>query len=203
MARQALADTVVRAPYAGVVTRRYFDEGAMLSAQVSSPPVVQLMKTDRVEAVVQIPEAYLARVRVGARARVTVDGALATRETTVAVVNDRVDPTTRAFEARLALDNSDLALKPGLFARVEILPEPRAALVVPRSALQGGEAQRFVYVAANERAERRAVTTSELDATHVEVQSGLREGERVLVGPNLAKLREGAAIALEVARADR
>jgi RND family efflux transporter MFP subunit len=203
IAKQALADTVVRAPYAGVVTARYFDEGAMLSAQVSSPPVVELMKTDRVEAVVQIPEAHLARVRVGSRARVHVDGALATHETTVAVVNDRVDATTRAFEARLALDNPDGTLKPGLFVRVEILPEPREALVVPRSALQGDESERYVFVAADERARRRDVTTRDLDAMRVEVRSGLREGERVLLGPNLARLREGAAIALEVARVDR
>ncbi len=203
MARQALADTIVRAPYPGVITRRYVDEGTMLSAQMSSAPVVQLMKTDRVEAVVQIPELHLARVRVGTRARVRVDGVLATFETSVSVVNERVDAASRAFEVRLPIENRDLALKPGLFVRAEILPDPREALVLPRAALQGAERERFVFVAGADRARRREVTTRELDATRVEVLSGLAEGDRVLYGPNLPKLSEGAAITLEVARVDR
>jgi RND family efflux transporter MFP subunit len=203
MARQALADTVVRAPYPGVITRRYVDEGTMLSAQMTSAPVVQLMKTDRVEAVVQIPELHLARVRQGTPARVRVDGVDATFETSVAVVNDRVDAASRAFEVRLPIENADLALKPGLFARAEILPEPRDALVIPRAALQGSAEERFVFVASADRALRRAVETRELDATRVEVVAGLREGDLVLYGPNAPKLSDGASIAPEVARANR
>ena len=203
MAVQALADTIVRAPYAGVITRRYVDEGTMLSAQITSAPVVQLTKADLVEAVVQIPELALARVKVGTRARVRVDGVDATFETSVGIVNDRVDAATRAFEARLPIANADLKLKPGLFARAEILPEPRDVLALPRAALQGAMSERFVYVAEADRAARRAVRTRELDATRVEILSGLRAGDVVLFGPNLAQLSEGAAITLEVARADR
>lgn len=203
MARQALADTIVRAPYPGVITRRYVDEGTMLSAQLTSAPVVQLTKADLVEAVVQIPELALARVSVGTRARVRVDGADATFETSVAVVNDRVDPATRAFEVRLPIENPDLALKPGLFARAEILPEPRDALLLPRAALQGSASARFVFVSDAKRAKRRDVSARDLDATRVEVLRGLREGDVVLYGPNAAQLSDGAAIEIEVARADR
>ncbi len=203
IARQALADTIVRAPYPGVVTRRYVDEGTMLSAQMTSAPVVQLMKTDLVEAVVQIPELYLLRVRVGTPARVRVDGVDASFESRVAVLNDRVDPATRAFEVRLPIENPDHVLKPGLFARAEILPEPRTALVLPRAALLGGESERFVFVAEDGRAVRRVVQTRELDARRVEVLEGLREGDRVLLGPNLQKVSDGCSISLEVASVDR
>jgi membrane fusion protein (multidrug efflux system) len=118
-------------------------------------------------------------------------------------VNERVDAASRAFEVRLPIENADLVLKPGLFARAEILPEPRDVLVLPRAALQGGADQRFVYVASGDRALRREVETRELDATRVEVLAGLREGDRVLYGPNAPKLSEGASIALEVAGANR
>jgi membrane fusion protein, multidrug efflux system len=134
---------------------------------------------------------------------VRVDGVETTFETSVAVVNDRVDAASRAFEVRLQIENADLALKPGLFARAEILPEPREALVLPRAALQGAESERFVFVAAADRALRREVSTRELDATRVEVLSGLREGDLVLYGPNAPKLSDGASISLEVARANR
>ena len=203
IARQALADAVVRAPYAGVVTRRYVDEGTMLSAQMTSSPVVQLMKTDLVEAVVQIPELHLMRVRVGTPARVRVDGVDASFETKVAVLNDRVDPTTRAFEVRLPIENGANLLKPGLFARAEIRPEPRSALVLPRAALLGGASERFVYVARAGKAVRQAVQTRELDALRVEVVAGLAAGDRVIVGPNLPKVSDGCRIELEVASVDR
>ncbi|MEZ4292248.1 MAG: efflux RND transporter periplasmic adaptor subunit [Myxococcota bacterium] len=65
-ARQNLADTIVRAPYRGVITRRYVDEGAMLSVVMSTGnAVLQIMKVDVVFAIVQLPEQYLARVHVG------------------------------------------------------------------------------------------------------------------------------------------
>jgi membrane fusion protein (multidrug efflux system) len=203
MAEQALADTIVRAPYPGVITRRYVDEGTMLSAQMGSAPVVQLMKTDVVEAVVEIPELNLPRVHPGTRARVRVDGVQSTIEASVAVVNERVDAASRAFEVRIPIENAALTLKPGLFVRVELLPDPREALVLPRSAVQGSESERFVFVAEADRAARRRVETRDLDATRVEVLSGLDAGERVLFGPNLPRVSEGAAISLEVARADR
>lgn len=203
MASQALADTVVRAPYPGVITRRYVDEGTMLSAQMGSSPVVQIIKTDRVEAVVQVPEVHLARVAPGTRARVQVDGVARTFEAEIGVVNDQIDATARAFEVRIPIDNAEAILKPGLFARAELLPEPRDALVLPRGALQGAPGERFVFVAAGERARRRQLETRELDAARIEVVAGLDEGEVVLFGPNLPKLSEGARVALEVARADR
>jgi len=203
MATQALADTVMRAPYAGVITRRYIDEGTMLSAQMASSPVVQLMKMDRVEAVVQIPELQLPRVHAGTRARVRIDGVEEVYETTVAVLNQRIDPITRAFEVRLVLENESLVLKPGAFVRAEILPDPRESLVLPRAAVRGGEQDQYVFVAEGAQAVRRAVQTRHLDATRVEVVSGVREGDEVLQGPNLSKLSEGSAIQLEVARADR
>ena len=101
------------------------------------------------------------------------------------------------------LENADHLLKPGLFARAEILPEPRTALVLPRAALLGGASERFVFVAEDGRAVRRAVQTRELDARRVEVLGGLSEGDRVLLGPNLPKVSDGCSISLEVASVDR
>lgn len=203
MARQNLADTVVRAPYAGAITRRYLDEGAMLSAQMNASPVIQIMKTDLVVAIVQIPELQLPRVSLGTPARVHVDGAAQSYDTSVAVLNARVDPATRAFEVRLPIRNEDLALRPGLFARAELLPPPRELLTLPRAALLGSESERFVFALAERRAARRAVRVRDLDALRVEVIEGLAAGDSVLIGPNLGALRDGSAVSVELARVDR
>ena len=98
---------------------------------------------------------------------------------------------------RLPIANEDYAVKPGLFARAEIYPEPRKVLALPRAALLGTEAARYVYVAEDGKAKRVPVTVRQIDATRVEVLSGLKEGDAALTGPNAALLVEGTPVALE------
>jgi RND family efflux transporter MFP subunit len=203
-ARQNLADTTVRAPYRGVITRRFVDEGAMLSTMMTAGnAVVQIMKVDVVAAIVLLPEAHLARVHVGTPGRVRVDGIARAYEAKIHILNDRVDPVSRAFEVRLALDNPDYALKPGLFAELELFPEAREATLLDRSALLGGEDATYVFVLSDGRAARRPLRIRELDAARVEVLEGLSPGERVLVGPNLMQLADGTPVTVEVPHADR
>jgi RND family efflux transporter MFP subunit len=198
LARQALADAVVCAPYAGVVTRRYIDEGAMLRTMMGGgSAVLQLMKTDVVLAIVQVPETQLPRVQVGTPVRVRIDGLDRVFESRVAVVNDRVEAASRSIEVRIALANPDLVIKPGLSAVAEILPEARPALALQRSALLGAADARFVYVPEEGRARRRAVEVRDLDAARVEVVSGLEAGERVLVGQDVVRLAEGSPVRVE------
>ena len=203
-ARQNLADTVVRAPYRGVITRRFVDEGAMLSTMMTAGnSVVQIMKMDVVAAIVQLPEVHLARVRLGTPGVVRVDGIERAYEAKVDILNDRVDPVSRSFEVRLAIENADYVLKPGLFAELELHPEPREATLLERGALLGGEDTTYVFVLADGRAARRPLRVRELDAARVEVLGGLAPGERVLLGPNLTQLTDGSPVAVEVTRADR
>ena len=203
-ARQNLADTTVRAPYRGVITRRFVDEGAMLSTMMTvGNAVVQIMKMDVVAAIVQLPELQLARVHVGTPGVVRVDGIERSYETQVTILNDRVDHVSRAFEVRLAIENDDYALKPGLFAEVELHPEPREATLIARSALLGGEGSTYVFVLSDGHAARRPVRIRELDAERVEVVAGLAPGEHVLLGPNLTQLADGSPVVTEVPHADR
>lgn len=203
-ARQNLADTTVRAPYRGVITQRFVDEGAMLSTMMTAGnAVVQIMKMDIVAAIVKLPELHLARVHLGTPGVVRVDGIERSYDSEVAVLNDRVDHLSRTFEVRLAIENSDYALKPGLFAEVELHPEPRELMLLARGALLGTENNAYVFVLADGRAARRTVRIRELDATRVEVLEGVAAGEQVLIGPNLAQLADGSPVAVEVPHADR
>jgi Cu(I)/Ag(I) efflux system membrane fusion protein len=138
-------------------------------------------------------------VRVGSPARLRIDGLERGFESRVEILNDRVDATSRSLEIRMPVANPDLAIKPGLSASAEILPEPREALVLERRALLGSADARFVFVAAGGRAVRRPVVIRDLDAARVEVRDGLARGDRALVGPDLARLSEGAPVRTEVA----
>jgi RND family efflux transporter MFP subunit len=193
-ARQDLADTLVLAPYPGAITQRFVDEGVMLRTMLTSgAAVVQLMKMDVVVAVVRVPEVHLRRIRVGTPARLQVDGLERAFEGEVAIVSDRVDPGSRSIELRVPIANPDLALKPGLFAKVELTPDAQNALVIERRAVLGRTPETYVLVPENGRAARRAVQVRDLDAQRLEIVSGLADGAEVLVARPGSRLDEGAA----------
>jgi RND family efflux transporter MFP subunit len=195
-ARQELEDTLVLAPYPGAITRRFVDEGVMLRTMLSSgAAVVQVMKMDVVVAVVRVPEVHLGRVRPGTPARLHVDGLDGSFEGSVEIVSDRVDPGSRSIEVRVPIPNPDLALKPGSFAKVEILPDPRRAVVIERRAVQGRAPDTYVLVAEAGRAARRHVQVRDLDAERVEVLSGLEDGAELLIARPGVRLEVGAAVA--------
>jgi RND family efflux transporter MFP subunit len=201
-ARQELADTLVEAPWPGAVTQRFVDEGMMLRTMLTSgAAVVQLMKLDPVVAVVRVPEVHLRRVHPGTPARLHVDGLGRGFEGSVAIVSDRVDPGSRSIELRVPIPNPDLALKPGLFAKLELRPDPQRALVVERGAVLGHAPDRYVLVPVEGRAQRRDVEVRDVDALRLEIVSGLEAESDVLIAAPGAQLDVGAAFAVAPADA--
>ncbi|MCZ6538643.1 MAG: efflux RND transporter periplasmic adaptor subunit [Chloroflexi bacterium] len=196
-ARQELADTTVKAPFPGVITRRHIDEGRMMRTMMTSSPVIELTKMDRVEVLVQVPEIYLSRVRPETRATVAFEGVESALETTVQTINDRVEESTRSFEIWLPLENSDYRIKPGQFAKVTLFPPARVALLLDRQAILGAPGAHYVYVEDAGRARRRPVDVQEFDTLHFEVISGLSAGEPALAGVNLYRLSEGRPVAVQ------
>ena len=203
-ALQELEDTTVRAPYPGAITHRYVDEGAMMRTMMSgNSPVIQIMKMDIVAAIIQVPEVHLSQVHIGTPARVKVDGIERVIESEVYVLNDLVDPVSRAFEVRLPIANEDLEIKPGLFVQAELLPEPRQVTVVDRGAVLGVEGGRYVFLEESGTADRRPIVARDLDAMRLEVLDGLSAGQYVLSGPNLRRLSPGTPVVVEADHANR
>jgi len=206
-ANQMLTDCVVTAPFDGVITRRDVDEGKFMATRMGGMGgmggggeggVLQIMKIDIVAAIVTVPEMQLSKIEVGTKGRVYVDGIDRVFDSYVAILNDYVDPVTRSVELRLPILNEDYTVKPGLFTRVELFPEPRRVLSLERRMLQGAETDRHVFVADNGVARRVSVTVRQIDAQTVEVLSGLKAGDTVLGGPNAPLLADGARVRIEV-----
>ena len=201
-AEQMLTDCVVTAPFDGVITKRDVDEGKFMATRMGGMGgdmggVLQIMKIDIVAAIVNVPEIHLSKFKVGTKGKIFLDGIDKSYDSYVAIINDRIDPVTRAVEVRLPIANEDYSVKPGLFARAEIYPEPREVLALSRSALMGTDAARYVYVDESGKAKRVNVTVRQIDATRVEVLSGLKEGDKALSGPNAPLLVEGSPVKIE------
>jgi len=180
-AKWELEKTTIRAPYDGVVTDRYVDDGDRVTA-MPRVEIMELMDVKTVTAQLCVPERYVNLVQVGDPARVFIKGQAESLRGAVCLVNDKVDPANRTFRIRVAIPNEQRRLKVGQFARVELqIASSPDTLTVPASAIThaGGEAQ--VFVCRDGRVQRRAVVLGLTNDEVAEVLSGLTAGEQVVV----------------------
>ncbi|HEX2640202.1 MAG TPA: efflux RND transporter periplasmic adaptor subunit, partial [Pyrinomonadaceae bacterium] len=134
IAEQAVADTVVRAPFSGFITARPVAVGEYVA---SSNPIVTMVKTNPIKVNIQIAEADVPYVAVGRGVSITVDAYKDRRFAgTVSAINQAIDPTSRSAIVEAQIQNDDNALKPGMFATAQISREGGATGVfVPKSAV--------------------------------------------------------------------
>ncbi len=192
------------APFSGVITWRYADTGALVQAgtsNASAQPVVKLAQVDTLRLRVPVPESLAASIRVGSSADVTVQ---ATKEHLVAKVarfTNSLDRSTRTMQVEFDIPNRDSHLAPGMFADVVLQVEQHAqALTVPVQAVQMDKGAASVLVLDSQnRVKARPITTGLEEPTKVEVVSGLKEGDRVIVG-NLSTYREGEVVDPKLSR---
>jgi len=202
--QQQLKDTVVRAPYDGVISRKDVYEGRFMATRMGgmgmpggSSGVVQIMAIQPLAAIALAPANYFTQLKVGMDAKVFIDGMDTPVEAKVAVVNFGVDYKARSVEVRLEVPNKDYKILPGLYCRVELMPEARRALVVDRKAVLGPESARYAFTIDNGRAKKIALSTRELDGERVEILSNVPEGTELLVGANLSQLAHGVPVKVE------
>ena len=201
-ARQQLKDTVVRAPYDGVISRKDVFEGRFMATRFGGMPggasgVVQLMGIDPLAVIVVAPATYFERLKVGMDARIFVDGIEKPFSAKVAVINYGIDYKSRSVEVRLALPNPDYKILPGLYCRVELMPEARQSLVVARNAILGPDGARYAFTEENGRAKKITLSTRDVDGERVEIVSNVPEGTTLLTGPNLSQLADGVAVKVQ------
>ncbi len=126
MARKAIQDTVVRAPYDAVVTARHVSKGEY-AAMMPPKPLLTIEDIETLDLRIQIPATEMAKVQAGDRMAVAFPAIDKRGEYAVTRIIPSLNPMTRSFAAVLEIANADHALRPGLFAEVRPLAEPPAA----------------------------------------------------------------------------
>lgn len=197
-ARARLADTIIRAPFAGRVGLRRISVGALVNpgAVMTTLDDTSTMKLD-----FTIPETYLAAVAPGleiAARSPAYPGQSFTGK--VSSVDSRVDPDTRSVMVRAIVPNPAGELKPGMFLTVHMTRSETDVLLVPEEALVPEQGDVFVYVIKDGKAEKRLVHTGQRRVGAVQVLDGLAAGE-VVVTEGTQKLREGASVQVQAAAA--
>lgn len=191
LAGQIVGDGVIRAPFAGSIAERYVDVGEFVR---SDTRVVTLVDLSALRLEFTIPEASISAARAGAKVRFSVAGYPDRKfEGTLKYVSTSVRPTTRDVVAEAIVDAPDVALRPGMFASVQLAAGTQSSPVVPRRALVERDGRLVAFVETNGRLEERIVQTGELLGEEVSIQRGIAAGEKLVSSPS-ADLQNGQRI---------
>ena len=195
-AANALAGrTTVRAPFDGVVAKRFHNPGDLVEPG-SSDPILRVIDPSRLEVTAAAPIATLARITASAPARIVVPGGDEPIQATVIARPAAVDPGSVTAPVRLR-PASVGKLTAGISVEVQILgPEHTASVLVPNAAIvRDGEVTVVMTVGGDSKAHRNEVEAGVTSAETTEILKGVKAGDRVIVrGQN--GLPDGAAVTI-------
>jgi membrane fusion protein (multidrug efflux system) len=192
LARKAASDTVVRAPFGGLVAERLVSTGDYVTRGMKVAQVVRITPL-RVE--LTVPEQFVASVVVGQPVSFSVDAfAGRTFEGKVRYVSPSLRADQRALTVEATVPNTNAELKPGMFATALIEQARKLpAVLVPSAAVRTVSGTSRVFVVTGDRAEERIVTTGQSVDALVEITTGLKNGEHVAT-ENVNQLIDGIKV---------
>ncbi len=190
-AKARLSNTVIRAPFSGRIGLRRVSPGSFVS---NSTVITTLDDVSTIKLDFSVPETFLTVLSEGmnitAYSLVYPDRIFAG---SVASIDTRLDPVTRAVQVRAIIPNSDGALKPGMFMSVDLQRERGNQLLAPEQAIVPEGSRQFVYVVADGVAKKRAVQLGRRIPGFVVISSGLEAGEAVIT-EGTHKVRDGSQV---------
>jgi RND family efflux transporter MFP subunit len=178
----------IRAPFNGVITKRYASTGSMIQAGIASQtqamPVVTLAQDDLLRLILPVPVSDVAGIRDGQAVDVNVVSLRRTLEGNVTRYADSVQMATRTMDTEVDVPNHDGTLIPGMYAEVHLhLAARQNVLSVPLDAVDGlGTSVQHAYVVRDGIVHLITVKTGLQTPTRVEILSGLQSGDKVIVG---------------------
>ena len=181
LARQQLADTVLSAPIDGAVRERRASVGEYLAA---GAPVFGLVRNHPLRLRVAVPEREAASVRVGQAVRVLLEGDSAVHAGRVARLSPSIQEQNRTLVVEAEVANRDGRLRPGSFARAEIVVEAdHTAVMVPAPAVVTFAGLEKVFVVKDGKAVEKRIRTGRRSGDRVEILEGVAAGEPVVTDP--------------------
>jgi multidrug efflux pump subunit AcrA (membrane-fusion protein) len=194
IARKAVADTVVRAPFDGVVAERLVSVGDYVTRGTK---VASVMRVQPLRVELTVPAQHMAAVAVGRAVSFVIDAYPDQTFTGhVRYVSPDVRADSRSLLVEAVVPNENGMLKPGLFATAQIEEaSERPGILVPATAVRTAGGTSRVFVIKGGQAEERIVTTGQTVGQLVEMTSGIGAGDAVAT-TNVVQLVDGARVAV-------
>lgn len=197
----------ITAPFTGVVTARYANTGDLMQAGTNSKanPLVHLSQNDHLRLVIQVPESFVPQIHIGDPVEVRVPSLGKGFKGTISRFADEVDFDTRTMHTEVDVPNPQYILVPGMYAEAILsLKDRDNVLAIPLQAVNRTGDRTSVYIVNQQnKIEERPVKLGLETSNYVEVISGLRENDLVvisdrsgfepgqLVQPRIVQLPEG------------
>ena len=202
--QQQLDDTVIRAPFAGIVTSKNAQPGEMISpmsagGSFTRTGICTLVDMSSLEIEVDVNESYINRVEPGQKVEATLDSYpdwhMPSKVIAIIPAADRQKATVKV---RVGFEKLDPRILPDMGVKVafqgaEGMPAAQKSIVIPKTAIQQRDGRDVVWIAREGRVEKRAVSVGAARGNEVTVGAGLNGGERVVV-EGADKLADGARI---------
>ncbi|MCU0643524.1 MAG: efflux RND transporter periplasmic adaptor subunit [bacterium] len=194
------ANVKIEATNNGFLTSDQVDIGGRVSVQ---KPVYTISGLQPIYMIGKVSESYLSQIKIGAAVSVAVDAypdeSFAGK---IAEIDPTVDRMSRMAALKITINNPNLKLKPGMFARCYLKIGDHSGQVVPLDAIVRTGANRYVYRIDDGKAKEIRVQTGVILNETIEVQGELKPGDRVVIlGQNL--LEDGASVQIEKENLDR
>lgn len=191
----------ITAPFDGVVTARYADRGALIQAGTSSStqamPLIRLSDNRRLRLVFPVSVSYVAGIRIGSPVEVEVSTLQRKLHATITRTSQKITTSTRTMDVEVDVENTDLSLIPGMYAKITVPIDARPdALVIPVQAVSRGRETSVYVVTPQNQLEERHVRLGLETPTKVEALEGVKEGELVMIG-NKSQLKPGQSVAVK------
>ena len=203
--KQQMDDTVIRAPFGGVVTTKDAQPGEMISpvsagGGFTRTGVCTIVDMESLEIEIDVNESYINRVEAGQPVEATLDAYPTWKiPCKVIAIIPTADRQKSTVKVRVGFDKLDPRILPEMGVKVAFhetsvsAPPPARVVLVPKSAIQQQGGRDVVMIVLSGKVERRAVTISGSNGEDVMISAGLADGERVVVqGPK--DLTDGAAV---------
>lgn len=181
LARVKLDDATIRSPLTGVVSQKKVDQGNMVGRDDVIATVVDISS---VKILMDVSEKHLKKLRAGETlAHVGIDSLPGESFSgKVQKIYPAIDPRTRSARLEIRVENPNGRLMPGMYARARlVLEERKGVIVAPVSAMVSGEAGAVAFILQSDAAKAVPVELGIRMGNQVEVRSGLKEGDRLVV----------------------
>ena len=191
IARQQLDDTMLRAPIDGVIRERLVFAGEYRAA---GTPIVTVVRQHPLRLQLAVPERASTTLRVGQRVRVTVEGDPTVHEGHVSRVSPSIAEGTRTLPIEAEIPNIDGKLRPGTFAKADIVTAENQAFMIPQSALVVFAGVEKILLVKDGKAHEQRVRTGARVGDRVELIDGVSGGEVVIISPG--GLADGSSVTI-------
>ncbi len=198
-----LDNTKLKAPFNGVISGKYFEDGENFSGapntRAGKSALVTIVKINKLKALIGISASYFPQIKKGLKANISCDiYPDKAFEGEIYNIYPTIDDATKTFTVEVKINNPDLKLRPGMFAKIQLNLGEGKAILVPTIALikQTGTNNMYLFVNKNNIAVKQPVVTGRLFDDKTEILKGINKGNEIIItGQN--KLENQVAIVVE------